>query len=59
MATLNEEKLVSAFLEKVSMRSSFNLQICSANDLINFWKQTFQNGHLVAILNFYNFVIFM
>ena len=42
MAT-NEEKLVSAFQEKISIRSSFNLAICSAmsaNDLINFWEQT-------------------
>ena len=42
MAT-NEEMLVSAFQEKVAIRSTFNLQICSAmsaNDLINFWDQT-------------------
>ena len=41
MAT-NEEMLVSAFQEKVAIRS-FNWQICSAmsaNDLINFWDQT-------------------
>ena len=42
MAT-NEEMLVSAYQEKVAIRSSFNLQTCSAmsaNDLINFWEQT-------------------
>ena len=42
MAT-NEEKLVSAFGDKVSIRSSFNLAnmlAMSANDLINFWEQT-------------------
>ena len=36
-------------------------QICSAmsaNDLINFCDKQFQNGRLVAILNFNNFVIF-
>ena len=54
MAT-NEEKLVSAFQEKVSIRSFFNL----ANMfIINFWEQTISKWRLVAILNFNNFVIF-
>ena len=44
MAT-NEEMLVSAFQEKVAIRSSFNLanmltSAMSANDLITFWDQT-------------------
>ena len=42
MAT-NEEKLVSAFQEKVAIISSFNvanMTAMSANDLINFWEQT-------------------
>ena len=41
MAT-NEEMLISAFQEKVAIRSSLILQISSAmsaNDLINFWDQ--------------------
>ena len=45
MAT-NEEMLISAFQEKVAIRSSFNLAICSAmsaNDLINFRDQTILN----------------
>ena len=57
MAT-NEEMLVSAFQQKVAIRSSFNLANMfsyAANDLINYWdhKQSlFQNGRLAAILNF-------
>ena len=42
MAT-NEEKLVSAFQEKVSIRSFFNLEICSAmsaNDQQNVMSHT-------------------
>ena len=57
MAT-NEEKLVIASQEKVSIKSSFNLANMTANDLINFREQTISNDRLVAILNFNNSVIF-
>ena len=60
MAT-NEEMLVSAFQETVSIIFSFNVEICSAmsaNDLIPFWEQKLKNGRLAAILNLSNFVIF-
>ena len=56
MAT-NEEIVVRAFQESVSIRSSFNLAM-SANGLIPFWEQKFKNGRLAAILNLSNFVIF-
>ena len=56
MAT-NEEMLVSAFQEKVSFRSSFNLQICSAmsaDDLIKFWNQTISKWPFSGHFEFYN-----
>ena len=48
----NEEMLVSAFKEKIAIRSSFNLA-----NMFSYVSQgpgikQFQNGRLVAILNF-------
>ena len=54
MAT-NEEMLVSAFHETVSIRSSFNLaNMLSYVSLIPFWEQKFKNGCLAAPLKLSN-----
>ena len=57
MAT-NEEMLVSAFQEKVSIRPFFNLANMISYIRLTFDSKQFQNGCLAAILNLSNFMIF-
>ena len=54
MAT-DEGKLVSAFQEKVSIRSSFNLANMFSYVLINFWEQTISKWPLRGHFEFYKF----
>ena len=61
MAT-NEEKLPSAFQEKVSIRSIFYfgkyVQLYQLMTWLAFGSKQFQNGRLVVIFSFNKFVIF-